>query len=119
MPPGRALAQVKERYANKRPYGSWLADHAVTMQTLVATVPPDARVPQPLPGVRAPSSLLAASSAATNGNGNGNGAHKAAASNIVTFTPTSASPSGLTGPAAATAEDAGLQSLITPLKVFG
>ena len=89
----------------------WLDEHALTLQQLTASVPPEKRIPAPLPGSRPVSALLPA--AASNGNGNGNGNGKTAASNIVSFTPAS------NGAAAAVASelDAGVQSLLKPLKV--
>ncbi|GFR49656.1 hypothetical protein Agub_g11798 [Astrephomene gubernaculifera] len=81
--------ELKERYANRRPYSRWVEEHSLTMQQLTASVPPEARVPAPLPGVQA-----VLTSASSNGNGNGNGK-------------------------VASELDAGLQSLLKPLKVFG
>jgi glutamate synthase (NADPH/NADH) len=81
----------------------------MTLQHLTASVPAEARIPAPLPGSRPVSTLLPA--AASNGNGNGNG--KTAASNIVAFTPASNSAAA----ALATELDAGVQSLLKPLKV--
>ncbi|KXZ50144.1 hypothetical protein GPECTOR_17g780 [Gonium pectorale] len=112
--------ELKERFASRRPYARWLEEHSLTLQQLTATVPPDARQPAPLPGVRPISALLPTAAANGNGNGvhvNGNGAAKSAASNIVAFTPSSVN--GTPSASVASDLDAGLQSLLKPLKVFG
>ncbi|GIL79137.1 hypothetical protein Vretimale_16677 [Volvox reticuliferus] len=104
--------ELKERYANRRPYGRWLDEHTFTLQQLTTSVPPDARIPPPLPG----SYPLAPSTAPANSNGNG--APKSAASNIVSFSPVGSN--GTTATAAFVSEqDAGIQSLLKPMKVFG
>jgi hypothetical protein len=102
--------------AARRPYSRWLEEHALSLAQLTASVPPEARVPPPLPGARPLSALLpaAATPAAAD-----NGAAKPAASNIVAFTPPSsgaAAPS-VAAPAVACELDAGVQSLLKPLKV--
>lgn len=86
------------------------------MQQLTAGVPPEKRVPPPLNGARPVSALLSAGAAASNGNGNGNGTgHGVAANNVVAFTPASVTTNG--GPSVASEQDAGVQSLLKPLKV--
>eukprot|EP00198_Chlamydomonas_reinhardtii_P003746 XP_001693082.1 glutamate synthase, NADH-dependent [Chlamydomonas reinhardtii] len=44
--------ELKERYANRRSYSMWLDEHALTLQQLTASVPPEKRIPAPLPGSR-------------------------------------------------------------------
>ncbi|KAG2492850.1 hypothetical protein HYH03_009004 [Edaphochlamys debaryana] len=95
--------ELKERYSTRRAYSRWLEDHAITLQQLTASVKPDQRIPAPLPGVQSVAKLLGA---ATNGNGNGNGSY------------TNGNGNGTHAPVASEL-DAGIQSLLTPLKVFG
>ncbi|GLI65807.1 hypothetical protein VaNZ11_009430 [Volvox africanus] len=102
--------ELKERYANRRPYNLWLDEHTFTLQQLTASVPPDARIPKPLPG----SYPLAPSTASANGNG----VPTSAASNIVSFSPVGSS-GGTATANFASEQDAGIQSLLKPLKVFG
>jgi glutamate synthase (NADPH/NADH) len=62
--------EMKQRYADKHPYGQWVKQHAVTMETVMASVPePSRRVPP----------VITTVPVSSNGNGS-NGSHKPPAS---------------------------------------
>jgi hypothetical protein len=64
------LLQIKERYCTREHYGDWLAQNAVTMGDVLASVPEKLRTPTLL-GLSPISTAGAGGGAATNGNGRG------------------------------------------------
>ncbi|GAX86014.1 hypothetical protein CEUSTIGMA_g13429.t1, partial [Chlamydomonas eustigma] len=97
--------EMKERYANKHPYGQWVKQHGVTMNTVMANVPePSRRVPPIVQAGPVANSIVPFS---TNGSHGGNG------SGLSTGT----APSTVKVAGAAT--DQALTSILAPLKLFG
>lgn len=89
---------MKQRYANKHPYGEWIKQHAVTMGSVMASVPETSRrVPPIIPMLPVSNSIVPFPPAGGNGNGNGTGSKKVA-------------------PPAA---DEAIRELLQPLKAFG